>query len=389
MYTLREQIGEERVNTALRRYLEKHRDAGPPYPTSRDLYAELRAVTPDSLQSLLDGPLRDGHALGSQDRAGGGGADRHRRVPRDDSTSSRRRCGPTASARRPRCRWTTWSRSASSRPARRRPRRAALSAAAPHQQRQADDPHHRSAGAWPRRHRSLPQADRPPGRRQRRRGGNRRDEIPPEPVDEPFHRASLQFCSGPTKSGICSRYTAKIARNQPELRRRDDCSLLERGANQPRGEARGGRVHRVQDNHPRQVDHVGNGGVRARRHRCDGLLRRVHSGVPRGKPRALRTRHIRRDCRKVQFERRSGVEANRAPGRTGPGAQAPDRHHHRFPHSRRAGAAHHDRLAGGLGYRVPLPVRRAERLLRTRLRVRGTVDASPCRTAGECPSGRG
>jgi ABC-2 type transport system permease protein len=53
MYTLREHIGEERMNAALRRYLEKHRSAGPPYPTSRDLYAELRAVTPDSLHYLL------------------------------------------------------------------------------------------------------------------------------------------------------------------------------------------------------------------------------------------------------------------------------------------------------------------------------------------------
>jgi ABC-2 type transport system permease protein len=53
MYTLREHIGEKLVNTALRRYLEKFRDAGPPYPTSLDLYAELRAVTPDSLQPLL------------------------------------------------------------------------------------------------------------------------------------------------------------------------------------------------------------------------------------------------------------------------------------------------------------------------------------------------
>ncbi|HEX6292488.1 MAG TPA: M1 family aminopeptidase [Herpetosiphonaceae bacterium] len=53
LYALREHIGEEAVNTALRRYLEKYRDAGPPYPTSLDLYAELRAVTPDSLQDLL------------------------------------------------------------------------------------------------------------------------------------------------------------------------------------------------------------------------------------------------------------------------------------------------------------------------------------------------
>ncbi|HYO14267.1 MAG TPA: M1 family aminopeptidase [Thermoanaerobaculia bacterium] len=53
MYTLREHIGDEAVNTALRRLLEKHRDGGPPYPTSRDLLAELRAVTPDSLRYLL------------------------------------------------------------------------------------------------------------------------------------------------------------------------------------------------------------------------------------------------------------------------------------------------------------------------------------------------
>ncbi len=53
LYTLREHIGEEAVNTALRRYVDKYRDAGPPYPTSRDLYAELRAVTPDTLQYLL------------------------------------------------------------------------------------------------------------------------------------------------------------------------------------------------------------------------------------------------------------------------------------------------------------------------------------------------
>jgi hypothetical protein len=53
MYTLRDYLGAETVDTALRRFIEKHRDAGPPYPTSRDLYAELRAVTPDSLRYLL------------------------------------------------------------------------------------------------------------------------------------------------------------------------------------------------------------------------------------------------------------------------------------------------------------------------------------------------
>jgi hypothetical protein len=53
MYTLKEHIGEERVNAALRAFLNKYRDAGPPYATSRDLYAELQAVTPDSVKSLL------------------------------------------------------------------------------------------------------------------------------------------------------------------------------------------------------------------------------------------------------------------------------------------------------------------------------------------------
>ena len=55
MYTLREHIGAEAVNGALRRFLEKYRrtHGGPPYPTSLDLYAELRAVTPPSLHYLL------------------------------------------------------------------------------------------------------------------------------------------------------------------------------------------------------------------------------------------------------------------------------------------------------------------------------------------------
>ena len=53
MYALREYVGEERVNVALRRLLEKHGSGTPPLPTSLDLYAELQAVTPDSLKPLL------------------------------------------------------------------------------------------------------------------------------------------------------------------------------------------------------------------------------------------------------------------------------------------------------------------------------------------------
>lgn len=53
MYMLREQIGDNAVNTALRRMLERHRGGKPPFATSRDLVAELRAVTPEPLQYLL------------------------------------------------------------------------------------------------------------------------------------------------------------------------------------------------------------------------------------------------------------------------------------------------------------------------------------------------
>jgi ABC-type transport system involved in multi-copper enzyme maturation permease subunit len=53
MYTLREHLGADAVNTALRRYFAKYSKAGAPLATSRDLYAELRAVTPDSLHGLL------------------------------------------------------------------------------------------------------------------------------------------------------------------------------------------------------------------------------------------------------------------------------------------------------------------------------------------------
>ena len=53
LLTLKDHIGEEAMNAALRRYLEKYRNAGPPYPTALDQYAELRAVTPDSLKYLL------------------------------------------------------------------------------------------------------------------------------------------------------------------------------------------------------------------------------------------------------------------------------------------------------------------------------------------------
>lgn len=53
MYILKEYLGEEQVNQALRKLLQKYGSGEPPLPTSLHLYHELQAVTPDSLQYLL------------------------------------------------------------------------------------------------------------------------------------------------------------------------------------------------------------------------------------------------------------------------------------------------------------------------------------------------
>ena len=53
MYALRERVGVERVNRALRNLLAKFPPGRTPYPTSLDFYSELRAVTPASMHGLL------------------------------------------------------------------------------------------------------------------------------------------------------------------------------------------------------------------------------------------------------------------------------------------------------------------------------------------------
>ncbi|CAA9348223.1 MAG: hypothetical protein AVDCRST_MAG11-3355, partial [uncultured Gemmatimonadaceae bacterium] len=53
MYALREYVGAPQVNAALRRLLAAHGEGRPPLPTTRDLYRELEAVTPDSIRPLL------------------------------------------------------------------------------------------------------------------------------------------------------------------------------------------------------------------------------------------------------------------------------------------------------------------------------------------------
>jgi ABC-type transport system involved in multi-copper enzyme maturation permease subunit len=53
LFALSQYMGPERVNLAWRRLIEQHRSGLPPLATSPDLYRELQALTPDSLQYLL------------------------------------------------------------------------------------------------------------------------------------------------------------------------------------------------------------------------------------------------------------------------------------------------------------------------------------------------
>jgi hypothetical protein len=53
LYAVREYVGAERVEAALRRLFERHGSRKPPLPTTLDLYRELQAVTPEELQYLL------------------------------------------------------------------------------------------------------------------------------------------------------------------------------------------------------------------------------------------------------------------------------------------------------------------------------------------------
>jgi ABC-2 type transport system permease protein len=53
MYALQDYIGERAVDAALHQMLVAHAFKGPPYPTTRDFLAAVRAVTPDSLQYVI------------------------------------------------------------------------------------------------------------------------------------------------------------------------------------------------------------------------------------------------------------------------------------------------------------------------------------------------
>ena len=54
MYYLKEMIGEDKINTALRGLIDKFAYQGPPYPTSLDLIEALREQTPEDLHYLID-----------------------------------------------------------------------------------------------------------------------------------------------------------------------------------------------------------------------------------------------------------------------------------------------------------------------------------------------
>lgn len=54
MYALSSYIGKEKVNGALQRLLQKHHSGELPLPTTLDLYEEIKNVTPDSLNYLLN-----------------------------------------------------------------------------------------------------------------------------------------------------------------------------------------------------------------------------------------------------------------------------------------------------------------------------------------------
>jgi hypothetical protein len=54
MYALRDYIGEDKLNGALKRFVRATRFQSPPYTTSRELLDTLAAVTPDSLRYVLD-----------------------------------------------------------------------------------------------------------------------------------------------------------------------------------------------------------------------------------------------------------------------------------------------------------------------------------------------
>ena len=53
MHALNKYLGEDSMNAAVRRFIERYKFQGPPYPTTLDFVASVRASTPDSLQYFI------------------------------------------------------------------------------------------------------------------------------------------------------------------------------------------------------------------------------------------------------------------------------------------------------------------------------------------------
>ncbi|MDO1502510.1 M1 family aminopeptidase [Winogradskyella maritima] len=53
LYALQDYIGEDKVNTAMKSFLEEYRYVGPPYPSSHDFLRHLEPQVPDSLKYLI------------------------------------------------------------------------------------------------------------------------------------------------------------------------------------------------------------------------------------------------------------------------------------------------------------------------------------------------
>ncbi|HET7132985.1 MAG TPA: M1 family aminopeptidase, partial [Gammaproteobacteria bacterium] len=78
LYALRDALGANRMDLALRRFIEKYGNRPPPNPTTRELVAELRAVAGDEDQALITALLEritfyDVAVTGAEARAAGDG----------------------------------------------------------------------------------------------------------------------------------------------------------------------------------------------------------------------------------------------------------------------------------------------------------------------------
>ena len=78
MYALADYLGEDRLNQAIRSFRDAHAFKGPPYPSSSELVADIRALTPPEMQYLIDDlferiVIYDNHAVSASARALAGG----------------------------------------------------------------------------------------------------------------------------------------------------------------------------------------------------------------------------------------------------------------------------------------------------------------------------